>query len=143
MEAWDFVRMMECALAVASVRLFGERGNALRRVMGEIMAEMLKDRVPDDPREALRELLEPLAEVEIDGDEVRVKECRVCYSAMLLDVATESELDTIRRVVPCPIVNLFNQLAELKGWNVRLEPEVTPLSGETDPGSCVQRLQEE
>ncbi len=143
MEAWDFVRMMECALAVASVRLFGERGNALRRVMGEIMAEMLKDRVPDDPREALRELLEPLAEVEIDENEVRVKKCRVCYSAMLLDVATESELDTIRRVVPCPIVNLFNQLAELRGWNVRLEPEATPLSGETEPGSCVQRLQEE
>jgi hypothetical protein len=141
MEAWEFVRMLECAMAVANVRLFGERGNAARRVMGRIMAELISDRVPDDPREALLSILEPLAEVELDGNRVRVSGCRVCYSPLLLDVATDREIEVIRKVVPCNVVNLFNSLAELKGWNVRLKPERTPLSGDTEPGSCVQRLE--
>ncbi|MEO2241158.1 MAG: hypothetical protein ABGY09_03715 [Euryarchaeota archaeon] len=141
MEAWEFVRMLECAMAVANVRLFGERGNAARRIMGKIMAELVSDRLPDDPREALLRILEPLAEVKLDGDRVRVEGCRVCYSNLLLDVATDREMKVIRKVVPCNVVNLFNSLAELKGWNVRLRPERTPLSDDTEPGSCVQRLE--
>ncbi|WP_168168864.1 hypothetical protein [Methanopyrus sp. SNP6] len=34
---WEFVRAMECAITLATVRLFGERGNATRRVMARIM----------------------------------------------------------------------------------------------------------
>ncbi|WP_148679734.1 hypothetical protein [Methanopyrus kandleri] len=137
---WEFVRAMECAMAVATVRLFGERGNAARRVMARIMAELLEEDLPDDPREALIELLEPFAEVELEGDELRVKGCRLCYSSLIRDVADPEELETIRQVPPCPFILLFDELAKRKGWDVRPRPEATPLSGETEPGSCVQWL---
>ncbi|WP_457620053.1 hypothetical protein [Methanopyrus sp.] len=137
---WEFVRAMECAMVVATVRLFGERGNAARRVMAGIMAELLEEDLPDDPREALIEMLEPFAEVELKEDELRVENCRLCYSSLIRDVADPEELETIRRVPPCPFILLFEELAERKGWDVRLKPEATPLSGETEPGSCVQRL---
>ncbi|WP_456454265.1 hypothetical protein [Methanopyrus sp.] len=137
---WEFVRAMECAITLATVRLFGERGNATRRVMARIMVELLHEDLPDDPREALIELLEPFAEVELEEDELRVEGCRLCYSSLIRDVADPEELKIIRQVPPCPFVLLFNELAKRKGWDVRMKPEVTPLSGETEPGSCVQRL---
>ncbi|WP_456481257.1 hypothetical protein [Methanopyrus sp.] len=138
---WKFVRVMECAMAVATVRLFGERGNAARRVMAGIMAELLEEDLPDAPKEALLELLEPFAEVELEGDELRVDNCRLCYSSLMREVADREELEVIRQVPPCPFVLLFNELAERKGWDVLLKPEATPLSGETEPGSCVLRLE--
>ena len=141
-ELEDLMRAVMCSVTVAYVRLFGRRGNAARRVSFRILAEILKDRVPDDPMEALLEILEPVAEVEVDGDELRVRDCVMCMCRFLPEVATEEELEIIQRIVPCPIVNVYEQLAEIKGWGARLVPVKTPSSGDTEPGSCVQRLEE-
>ncbi|MEO2240794.1 MAG: hypothetical protein ABGY09_01850 [Euryarchaeota archaeon] len=138
----ELMRAVMCSITVACVRLFGRRGNATRRISFRIMAEILRNRVPDDPREALLEIMEPIAEVELDGDELRVRDCVMCMCGFLPEVATEEEMEIIQEIVPCPVVNLYEQLAELKGWDVRLVPVRTPSSGDTEPGSCVQRLEE-
>jgi len=137
----DLVRATECAYLVSIVRLLGRRGAALRNVMGRVLAEALEDRVPGDPDRALREVFDPVAEVEVDGDRVRVRDCKMCACFLLFDVATEEELEVIREIRPCPMLNLFNHVSRVKGWGVRLVPERVPIRGDTEPGSCVLRVE--
>ncbi len=141
---WDFVRFMECGVAVAAIKVAGERGNAIRRMMAEIMVELIEEHygIPDDPKEALLALVSPFAEARLDGDVLEVRDCRLCYSAYLKDVAKEKELEIIRKVPPCPFKAVFDVLASKRGWDVTLKPLETPLSGETEPGSCRQKLVE-
>ncbi|MEO2240793.1 MAG: hypothetical protein ABGY09_01845 [Euryarchaeota archaeon] len=137
----DLVRATECAYLISIARLLGRRGAALRNVMGRVLAEALKDRVPDDPDRALRAVFDPVAEIEVEGDRVRVRDCRMCACFLLFDVATEEELEVIREMRPCPMLNLFNQISRAKGWDVRLVPERMPIRGDTRPGTCILRIE--